>query len=84
VLIRTDSTEKMIDRLILYMVNLGLLTSVASLLTLILVRSFSRVSSRISNSGLTRLQFLVLPQSFAFVSLTLIRSKRESLSNYLV
>ncbi|KAJ7292697.1 hypothetical protein C8J57DRAFT_1703604 [Mycena rebaudengoi] len=48
-------TEKMIDRLILYMVNLGLLTSVASLLTLIL--------------------FLVMPHSFAFVALTLIRSK---------
>ncbi|KAF7356660.1 hypothetical protein MVEN_01000500 [Mycena venus] len=49
------STEKMIDKLILYMVNLGLLTSVASLLTLIL--------------------WLVMPSSFAFVSLTLIRSK---------
>ncbi|KAJ7103760.1 hypothetical protein C8R44DRAFT_808080 [Mycena epipterygia] len=49
------STEKMIDKLILYMVNLGLLTSVASLLTLIL--------------------WLVMPTSFAFVSLTLIRSK---------
>ncbi|KAJ7890605.1 hypothetical protein B0H14DRAFT_1111775 [Mycena olivaceomarginata] len=49
------STERMIDKLILYMVNLGLLTSVASLLTLIL--------------------WLVLPKSFAFVSLTLIRSK---------
>ncbi|KAJ6604986.1 hypothetical protein B0H10DRAFT_2077583 [Mycena sp. CBHHK59/15] len=48
-------TEKIIDRLILYMVNLGLLTSVASLLTLIL--------------------WLVQPNSFAFVSLTLIRSK---------
>ncbi|KAJ7876811.1 hypothetical protein B0H13DRAFT_2548140 [Mycena leptocephala] len=49
------STEKMIDKLILYMVNLGLLTSAASLLTLIL--------------------WLVMPSSFAFVSLTLIRSK---------
>ncbi|KAK7030678.1 hypothetical protein R3P38DRAFT_2929869 [Favolaschia claudopus] len=49
------NTEKMIDKLILYMVNLGLLTSVASLLTLIL--------------------WLVMPHSFAFVSLTLIRSK---------
>ncbi|KAJ7634071.1 hypothetical protein DFH06DRAFT_677105 [Mycena polygramma] len=49
------STEKMIDKLILYMVNLGLLTSIASALTLIL--------------------WLVLPNSFAFVSLTLIRSK---------
>ncbi|KAJ7248793.1 hypothetical protein C8J57DRAFT_1240207 [Mycena rebaudengoi] len=48
-------TEKMIGKLILYMVNLGLLTSVASLLTLIL--------------------FLVMPHSFAFVALTLIRSR---------
>ncbi|KAJ6604980.1 hypothetical protein B0H10DRAFT_2195602 [Mycena sp. CBHHK59/15] len=48
-------TKKIIDRLILYMVNLGLLTSIASALTLIL--------------------WLVRPNSFAFVSLTLIRSK---------
>ncbi|KAJ7211472.1 hypothetical protein C8J57DRAFT_1605944 [Mycena rebaudengoi] len=51
-------TEKMIDKLILYMVNLGLLTSVASLLTLIL--------------------FLVMPHSFAFVALTIIRSRLYS------
>ncbi|KAJ7864790.1 hypothetical protein B0H14DRAFT_3602132 [Mycena olivaceomarginata] len=48
-------TEKMVDKLILYIVNLGILTSAASLLTLIL--------------------WLVMPNSFAFVSLTLIRSK---------
>ncbi|KAJ7243467.1 hypothetical protein C8J57DRAFT_1243414 [Mycena rebaudengoi] len=59
-------TEKMIGKLILYMVNLGLLTSVASLLTLILLIQLTLGKN---------MQFLVMPHSFAFVALTLIRSR---------
>ncbi|KAG6835556.1 hypothetical protein H0H93_000234 [Arthromyces matolae] len=52
-------TETVVKKLILYTVNIGLLTSGASSLTLIL--------------------WLALPQNFGFISLTLIRSKRECL-----
>jgi hypothetical protein len=67
----------MIDKLILYMVNLGLLTSVASLLTLILVCAISDLTVNSTYAG-KNTQFLVMPHSFAFVALTIIRSRRVS------
>ncbi|KAG6834969.1 hypothetical protein H0H93_006019, partial [Arthromyces matolae] len=76
-------TETVVKKLILYTVNIGLLTSGASSLTLILVRpALSPPRSDLPHIDLIPwLQWLALPQNFGFISLTLIRSKHLDLDN---